>query len=433
MKTFGLAVLSLIVAPMVCAQLAPAAFTPAQQKISWAAAGVKAHPDHSQPYNDLAVAYVQRVRETADSSYYAQAETAMQKSLQISPGNLEGQKTRVMILLGRGEFAQALSFAKALNQQTPDDVLVYGFIADAAIALGDYDEAEAAAQWMLDIRPGNVPGLLRGAALRRLYGDTPGATDFFSQAYQQMAPTQTEDKAWTLTQMADLQLSTGDLDGAEKLLHSALQKFPDYYAALEVLACVATARQHYCEAVDLLRQRNLNFPTAASRYALAQALERAGQATGRPTGRATEADAAYADFVAGARPLINASTNANRELIVYYLGRGKNPAEALRIAQLEIAERHDVDTLEAYAWALYGNGRYEEAQKQIAAALAVGVREASIFYHAGVIAAKLHDDASAVGYLKQSVELNPSSESASLAREALEKLVSKSAAARGEN
>src|SRR5271163_1634815 len=209
MKTFGLAVLTLMVAPMVCAQSPPGALTPAQQKISWAEAEIKAHPDHNQPYNDLAVAYVQRVRETADSGYYAQAETAVQKSLQITPDNLEGQKARLMILLGRCEFAQALSFAKALNKQTPDDVLVYGFIADAAIALGDYDEAEAAAQWMLDIRPGNVPGLLRGAALRRLYGDAPGATDFFSQAYQQMAPTQTEDKAWTLTQMADLQLSMG--------------------------------------------------------------------------------------------------------------------------------------------------------------------------------------------------------------------------------
>jgi len=159
---------------------------------------IKAHPDHSQPYNDLAVAYVQRVRETADPSYYVQAETFVQKSLQITPDNLEGQKARLMILLGRGEYGQALGLAKALNKSTPDDVLVYGFIADAAIGLGDYGDAEEAAQWMLDMRPGNVPGLLRGAALRRLYGDTHGASDFYSEAYQQMAPTQTEELALSL-------------------------------------------------------------------------------------------------------------------------------------------------------------------------------------------------------------------------------------------
>ena len=148
-------------------------------------------------------------------------------------------------------------------------------------------------------------------------------------------------------------------------------------------------------------------------------------------GQVTQAASAYADFVAIARPLINNNDNANEELISYYLGRGHDPAEALRIAQLEIANRHDVNRLDAYAWALYGNGRYEEAKKQIGMALAVGVREARMFYHAGAIAAKLHDEASASRYLKQSVELNPSSESAAAAREALEKLAPASAAARG--
>jgi tetratricopeptide (TPR) repeat protein len=422
MKSFGLTVLSLLAAPVVCAQAPRNIVTPAQQKISWAEAAIKAHPDRSQPYNDLAFAYAQRVRETADPAYYVQAETALQKSFQITPDNLEGQKARLMILLGRGEFAQALGLAKVLNRKTPDDVLLYGFIADAAIALGDYSDAEEAAQWMLDMRPGNVPGLLRGAALRRLYGDARGAADFFSQAYQQMAPTQTEELAWTLTEMADLQLSTGDIDGADKLIHSAMQRFPGYYAALEVSAQVQTARQNYSEAADLLRQRNLQSPTAASQYALAEALERAGQAT--------EAASAFANFVAMARPLINNNDNANQELISYYLGRGHHAAEALRIAELEITKRHDVNTLDGYAWALCGNGRYDEAQKQIAVALAVGVREARMFYHAGIIAEKLHDDALASRYLKQSVELNPSSESAESAREALEKLAPASAAAR---
>lgn len=422
MKIFGLAVFSLLVAPIVYAQAPRNTATPAQQKISWAEAAIKTHPDRSQPYNELAFAYAQRVRETADSAYYVQAETALQKSFQITPDNLEGQKARLMILLGRGEFRQALGLAKVLNRKTPDDVLLYGFIADAAIALGDYSDAEEAAQWMLDMRPGNVPGLLRGAALRRLYGDARGAADFFSQAYQQMAPTQTEELAWTLTEMADLQLSTGDIDGADKLIHSAMQRFPGYYAALEVSAQVQTARQNYSEAADLLRQRNLKSPTAASQYRLAEALERAGQAT--------EAASAFADFVAMARPLINNNDNANEELISYYLGRGHDAAEALRIAQLEITKRHDVNTLDAYAWALCGNGRYAEAQKQIAVALAVGVREARMFYHAGIIATKLRDDASASLYLKQSVELNPSSESAESAREALEKLAPASAAAR---
>ena len=76
-------------------------------------------------------------------------------------------------------------------------------------------------------------------------------------------------------------------------------------------------------------------------------------------------------------------------------GASTTPQKPCVSPQLEISRRHDVNTLDAYAWALCGNGRYEEAKKQIAKALAVGVREASMFYHAGVIAAKLKDEASA--------------------------------------
>jgi tetratricopeptide (TPR) repeat protein len=414
MKTLGIAALSLLLAPMIQGQAPIKSATPAEQKISWAQAGIQAHPDRSQPYNDLAVGYISRGRETADTGYYELAEAALQKSLQITPDNIEGEKARVMILLGRSDFARALDLAKALNQKTPDDVLLYGFVADADLQLGEYDDAERAVQWMLDIRPGNVPALLRGAALRRLYGDPEGAMVFYSQAYQQIPPTQTEDLAWTLSQMADLQLSVGRLDNSEGLIRSAQQKFPGYYQAQETAARIQTARQHYSEAVELLRQRNQNFATPGSLYALAEALERAG--------RADEANSAYQEFETGARLAINSIDNANRQLIFYCLGHGHRPLEALRIARIEFARRHDVGTLDAYAWALFSNGRYEEAQAQINKALAVGVRDATIFYHAGVVAEGVNDHSAARRFLNASLELNPSSETAGAARQALEKL-----------
>jgi len=63
--------------------------------------------------------------------YYAQAEDALKKSFDLSPGNLEGEKIHIWLLLGRHEFPMALEAAKALNKKVPDDVLVYGFLADA--------------------------------------------------------------------------------------------------------------------------------------------------------------------------------------------------------------------------------------------------------------------------------------------------------------
>ncbi len=61
---------------------------------------------------------------------------------------------------------------------------------------------------------------------------------------------------------------------------------------------------------------------------------------------------AYAEFEQQARKEIGWADNANRELIFYYADHTSRPAEALRIARVEAARRHDVHTLDAYAWAL---------------------------------------------------------------------------------
>jgi tetratricopeptide (TPR) repeat protein len=414
MKSLGLFLLAIIAVPAAYGQALDGPMSPAQQRISWAQAAILENGERSQPYNDLAAAYVRRVRETADTRYYDQAQTALEKSLQISPDNFEAHRTQITILIGRHEFAKALELAKAQNKMMPDDVMTYGLVADADIELGNYKEAERAAQWMLDIRPGNVPGLLRGARLRQLFGDSEGAKDFYSQSYPQLPPTQTEDLAWILTQMAGLDLSMGNLAAADKLLQSALDKFPNYYLAIEAEARLRLAQQQPLEAVKLLRQRNHDFPTLESQFMLAGALDAAGQAA--------EASASFSEFERAARLQIDNPENANAELVRYYLGRGKNPAEALRIAHIEIDRRHDVETFDAYAWSLYANGEFQEARKEIASALAVGVRNADFFYHAGAIAARLDDGASAARFLNESLQLNPTAECAGHVREELEKL-----------
>jgi len=78
----------------------------------------------------------------------------------------------------------------------------------------------------------------------------------------------------------------------------------------------------------------------------------------------------------------------------------------LAIAEQEHAWRHDVYTLDAYAWALHVNGQDAEARKQIDAALAVGIRDAKLFVHAGEIALKSGDRLAAERYLRQSVSLH---------------------------
>src|SRR5208282_3563253 len=120
------------------------------------------------------------------------------------------------------KYRQALDEARELNHRMPDAVLVWGYMADAEAALGDYKQAEESAQWMMNLRPGNLSAYLCGASLRQVWGDMDGALDFLSKALQQTPPFETEETAWILTRMARVQRQAGRTAAAEALLQQAL-------------------------------------------------------------------------------------------------------------------------------------------------------------------------------------------------------------------
>jgi tetratricopeptide (TPR) repeat protein len=368
------------------------ALSPAQRAILAAEEQIKKDPKQSQGYNDLAKALVRRGRETGHPDYYQQAARAVQDSLKVEPDNFEGYKARVMVLLGEREDAAALDLARKLNQRIPDDVQVRGLIADACRELGDYAQAEDQTQWMLRLRRGNIPGMVRGAFLRIAFGDAEGALDWLTSAFKLTNPTETEERAWLLTHIARVRLQTGKLELADQLLGQALEIFPEYYFTLDALAQTRSALGKYAEAADLLRRAQKTAPHPRRLFALAVALKQ---------------DAAFVEFERQARAIADKPYNANRELIFYYADYAHKPAEALREARSEIARRQDIATLDAYAWALYSNGQYAEARVELDKALKVGIRDAALFGHAAAIAEKLKDQTAAANYQKQVRELRP--------------------------
>lgn len=364
---------------------AAALSTPAELAIKAAEEAIAANGKHSGHYNSLAIAYARRARETADPEFYVKGHAAADRSLALEPDNFEGLKARTWLLLGQHRFAEALELARKLNQKMPDDVLVYGFVADACIELGQYAEAEKAAQWMLDLRPGNIAGLTRGSYLRELFGDVDGAIDLMNQALRRFRPEETEDRAWTMTHIGHLLLAKGDTERAGRVLEQALTVFPDYHYALGNLAKVRQAQSNHAEAVKLFEARYKHAPHPENLYDLAVALKKAG--------RTAEAATQFRAFEKSARAEMNGPDNSNRELIFYYLDHSKNPAEGLRIAKREIGLRQDIHTVDAYAWALYRTGQRAAAQQEIAKALAVGTADKQILAHSqeirtGAVSAK---------------------------------------------
>ena len=399
--------------------------TPAQQKVAAAKKLIESAPERFQNYNQLAVALERSAAETADSSLYGQAEDALKKSFSLSPANLEAQKVRASILLGEHRYREALEQATVVNKLWPDDVLVYGYIADSQIALGNYAAAEAATQWMLNLRPGNIPALQRTAELRELFGDLDGAAEMLTLELVQTAPNEIADRAHVMARLGHLQLAAGHLAEGEKYLEQAHETFPDLPYVLETLAELRRAQGRYADASKILNQLYLKDRSPERTYNLAVALEREGQKE--------YSEALYREFAAKALQATNSSESSSVDLVFYYADHVQKPEEALRVAEAAFAHQPNVRVRDAYAWALAANGRFAEARKQIEAALEVGVRDSGFFYHAGSIAARVHDSKSAAAYFKASLDLNPVSEYAGDARQALEKLATASAMASAGN
>ena len=411
MKRITATLLVSIVSIAIFAEGQAAQPSPAEDRIALVSREIAKNPAKSNLYTELAIALLLRERETSDTALFDHVQAALDKSLKLTPANFDAQKVEAALLLGKHEFARALTLAQSLNEQVPDDVMTYGYIADADLALGDYVDAEKAAQWMLDLRSHNVPGLIRGAELRQIFGDPDGALEFLGDVYQQTSPDQLEDLAWRATRTAEINLAMGKLELANQWLRKALASFPNYYFSLEVQARVLEAQHKPAVAADILHLRNQHFPQPESVYAEAVAREHSGNAA--------KAKELYANFEQIALSKSSLADNDNRDLVLYYLGPKHDFSAALRIAHLAISHRQDVWTLDSLASALYATGDYVEAQKQIEKALAPGIRDGNIFYHAAQINEALKNQSATVRYLKSSLEANPESDFSERARKML--------------
>ncbi len=361
---------------------------------------VASSPKDAGAYAALGAALCHQADETSNSALYNDADEALNKALRISPDNFEAKKAEVCVELGRHEFTRAREQAMILNKRIPDDIMVYGLLVDANSALGNYPEAEDAAQWMLRLRPGNTPAFLHAADLREVFGEQQGALQLLKLVLDASSPADAYGRAAVLKRMARINLEIGELTSAQELIDAALALQPEDPHSLHVMAQLRLLQRRPAEAVQLLRRSYKTLPRTQTLYVLAEAMEAAKMPE--------EAKTTFAEFERRAVAASSLPDNANRELIFYYADHVGSPAKALQIGEQEISRRHDVHTLDAYAWALYKTGRYPEAKKQMDTILKVGTREAAIFRHAGEIELKLGNATQAEGYFRAATELTSS-------------------------
>jgi hypothetical protein len=87
--------------------------------------------------------------------------------------------------------------------------------------------------------------------------------------------------------------------------------------------------------------------------------------------------------------------------------RGLKTADAVALASDAVAERHDIATCDALAWALYRAGRFDEAWSASEAARRTGTRDRRILYHAAAIAAARGHQQAGRRFAERAVEGHP--------------------------
>jgi tetratricopeptide (TPR) repeat protein len=317
--------------------------TPAEARIGAARARIEraaAGAERARGLLALAAAHTARARESADAAHYEQALRLLERAREAGAEPGEIAKLEAWVRLGRHEFAAAEALARARVTAHPGDHEAWGLLGDACMELGRSDAAGEAYQHMMDLKPG--PGAyLRAAYFRERTGDPAGALAFLERALAATAARETEQRAWTLVQMASLEERLGRAERAEASLERALASFPDYHYALAALARHHVRLGHFEAALPLAHRALDAAPHAELWLTLADAL--------RGLGREDEARAAEDAFEAAALENLEKPDNENIFLVDFYLDRRPDPLRALEIAQLEAARRPAPATLERLA------------------------------------------------------------------------------------
>src|SRR5438874_1286244 len=183
-------------------------------------AKLKTHPNDWQAVDLLAGAYLQKVREVGDPSYYPKVETLLNRALAHDTADPEATTLMGSLALARHHFVAALDWGRRARRLDPASSRALGVIGDAEIELGRYPDALSSFQQMVDLRP-DLSSYARVSYARELFGDVPGAIDAMQQAVEAGGPVP-ENSAYTRVLLGNLYFSVGRTREADSQYRRAL-------------------------------------------------------------------------------------------------------------------------------------------------------------------------------------------------------------------
>jgi tetratricopeptide (TPR) repeat protein len=352
-------------------------------------------PGDAPSWATLALAYVEQARVTGDPTLYRQASQAVDRSLEEQPEDNAGAlAAKAALSAAEHHFGTALADATqalAIDPYQPGALVVR---VDALTELGRYG-AQLRALRAADVRQPGEPVTTRYSYAFELRGRLARATSLLAGVSTSSAPA---DRAFALTQLADLERRMGRLDQAAAHLHDALRSSPDYVPALAGRARLAVARGRLQTAVTRWQQ-------VVARLPLPEYLVELGELQLR-LGHPKQARRQLA-VVSTTTQLLSANgVNTDLESALFEADHG-SAAAALTDARAEWGRRHSIHVADVLGWALHQLGRDHEALRYARLATRLGTPEARLWLHRGQIEAALGLVAQARAHLRRGLATDP--------------------------
>jgi tetratricopeptide (TPR) repeat protein len=344
-----------------------------QRTIDAMQARLKARPADAEAAVLLADALMRQARVASNAGLATVAEQALRRALKDEPLDYDARRMLAAVYLSEHRFRDAIHEAERARDARPTDDWNYGVLGDGHLELGEYEQAFAAFQKMMDLRP-TAGAYARAAYAFELRGRLDEALEAMRLSTDATSPNDPESIAWHHAQLGELYRQLGRLDEAEKEFEWADRSFPGHPFARTGLAKLKEARGDLSGALAAYADLMARTPSPD----LAEKLGDLYAALGRPS----EAAQQFALAEAGWRFDAPQPTFLARFLAEH----DRKIDEAVQIAERTAAERHDIFTEDALAWCYFKAGRLAEAEAAMTKALRTGTRDASIRAHAAAIA-----------------------------------------------
>jgi tetratricopeptide (TPR) repeat protein len=357
---------------------------------------VRAKRRDPRGYAALAADYLQKVRETGDPTFYSKADGLLKTAHRLAPRNVDVLTGMGTLALARHDFRGALRLGLAAHGAAPELVKPYPVIVDAQVELGRYGEAGRTLQRMVDLKP-TLAAYARVSYFRELHGDLRGAAAAMRLAVSAGGGVP-ENAAYVQTLLGNLELQLGHARAARTGYETALARFPSYVPAMAGLARVDVARGGLPSAIRRYRQ-------VVDRLPLPEYVVGLGQSE-LAAGRRAQARRDLALVQVEQRLLAANGVNTDVDLALFQADHGR-PTEAVSLARRAWRAAPSVRSADALGWALTRDGRPVAGLRWSKRALALGSRDSTFLYHAGMAARAAGLRSLARAYLSKAVALNP--------------------------